>query len=382
MRKWFGRGKVKGRIINKWRFMTEVFNSNMRAEIFAQPEVLRQLMAAHIIEKRNTLNFFELHKVRSKLKKIEHIIFTGNGSSYFAALYGNYIFEELSGVNAEFEFADELISRRAVMGKHTLLVALSQSGKTADVIKAAKTAKENKSQVIAVVNAVESPLAKEADAVLLTKAGEEKAVAATKSFTADLFLLFLFAMYFADLKGELENIEELISEAISLPGKVGAILKDEQRIKNMSEQYYGSEHFVCLGKNYQYPLALEAAQKIKETTYIHAEGYSSEEFLHGPKAIIEPGYDCLFFLPPDRFRNHNLEILKEIKNLGASTLLVTTSDLYDEESVADHGIYIPAAKPYFFSIISIIPIQLLCFYISQKKGIDTDRPRNIEKFIA
>ncbi len=355
----------------------------MLKEILEQPEVIRDILNCYIDIKTGEVNFPEFKGRLNAIKNIDRITLLGCGTSAYAAEIGNYIMEEYSSLPCEFEMADQFVVRKKVVENRTAVIVLSQSGETGDVIKAVKQVKKKDIFVIGISNHEDSSLKELVDVMISIGAGEEKAVEATKSFTAELTILSLLSVFIGRLhKMSPASGKIVVQELRLLPDKISKALKLEPEMIAIAKEVSCYKDILFLGRKYCYPLALEAAHKFKEATYIHAEGGSSEAFVHGPIAIVEPGYLVVFFAPVDSVYEENIKILKRLKKQGAHIIAITTKGNKKLKNNADHVLHIFPAAEAFVPIIGIVPIQLLAFYVALEKGIDVDAPRNITKFVG
>ena len=302
-------------------------------------------------------------------------------------LSGNkYVIVEVAGANEE--DVAELIEKQgkfeARINNKTLVIAISQSGRTADIIKAVRLAKKQKALVLSITNGADSKLDKIDDITVYNLAGEEKALAATKTFVSQIILLAMLAIFFGQARRKLSSSRRvrIIREITRLPDKMNKILKQNVNIQILANKYYKLENLLILGKNYQYPLSLEAALKFKETTYIHAEGFAAGEFLHGPLAISDKKRPCLFFMPLGSGYEGMKELIKRVKILKRKLIALTSEGNRQLIKYADAAIYIPKTLNLFTPVLAITPIQLLAYYIAVLKGINPDRPRNLKKFVG
>src|SRR3989339_234040 len=363
------------------RFMAREFN--MLKEIREQALIIKDIINKRVDFKTGCAVFdeFDHGKIRI-LKNVQRIIFLGCGTSYHAALYGNYVFEELTGLNCECELADEFIKREAVIESGTAVVLISQSGETGDALKAARLAREKEAFIIGLTNEINSSLSKYADICIYTEAGEEIAVAATKTFTSQVMLLGLLAVYFDSLNRKPPVLSQpAVFELKGLSEKIAAVLGSEEEIKIIADKYASEKGFVILGENYNYPIALEGALKFKETAYVHAEGLAAGEFLHGPLAIVDTDFPVIFLAPIDPAYEDNVKIMKEIKRAGGKILAVTTAGNHKLDDLADDVVRVPSALDIFVPILSIIPLQFLAYGIAVGKGLEIDKPRNLSKYV-
>jgi glutamine---fructose-6-phosphate transaminase (isomerizing) len=320
-------------------------NYKMIKEIKEQPQVIKKIIAKRL--KGNKIIFNEFKEEIVDLPKIKRFIFLGCGTSYHAALYGNLVFEEITKLNCEFEFADEFNQRHPVIESNTAVVILSQSGETAEAIKAAKIAKEKKAYLISITNYRRSKLAKLSNVHIDIDAGEEVAVPATKTFTSQLLVVLLLALFVRQIRGGKEM--KLIKDIKSLPQLIKNVIAKEKIIKEVAKKLKDEKGVIILGSKYNYPIALECALKLKETASVFAEGMTIEEYEHGPKALS----DIISII---KINKQNLEISKN------KIAVSQTSEL-------------------LLPLLLVLPLQLLAFHLAIQKGINVDRPRNIKKFV-
>jgi len=352
----------------------------MKKEILEQPDVINRLIKKYIKGSKIAINEFK--GKTSKLKNIKRIIFLGCGSSYYAGLIGNYIIEELASLNCEVEFSDEFVSRLPVVEDDTLVIALSQSGKTTDVIQAVRILKNKAAMIVAITNTKNSKLADLVDINLNCLAGKEKAVAATKSFLAQIFMLYLIAFYLGEKRGEIKAVKmkQYLKELKELPKKITSIFQQEKSIKKYAKEFSLQEYLVLLGKKYNYPIALEGAQKIKETTYIPAEGYASDEFLHGPCALVDENFLVIIIIPPGDVFDKKKDVLDRLKKMQGKEIIITSKGKASLN--IKRIIYIPRTNNIFYPFLTVVPLQLLSFFIAVEREIEVDQPRNISKYIV
>lgn len=360
----------------------EKFDSAMLKEIFEQPQIISKILQKYIDISSGEIDFEEFRGRLNALKYIDRVTLLGCGTSFYAAQIGNYIFEEYATLPSECELADEFVVRKKVVENRTCVIVLSQSGETSDIIKAVKQVRKKDVFIIALTNCANSSLSKEADVTIDLQAGKERAMAATKSFTAQLAVLTLLSVFIGRLHKMSKAAGDVVVQEIRLlPDKLTKALRLQKEIKQIAKNYVNIKHLVVLGRKYNYPLALEAAHKIKETTYIQAEGYSAEEFQHGPNAILEKDFPLIFVIPEDSVYVEEAKLLKKFKKEGASILALTTKGNKKLRNSADRIVHVYKAAEVLSPIINIIPLQMLAYYIACEKGIDVDTPRNITKFI-
>jgi glucosamine 6-phosphate synthetase-like amidotransferase/phosphosugar isomerase protein len=346
---------------------------NMLLEIEEQPSVISALMISHM--KDGIIEMPEFHEFKEKLKNVERFSFWGIGSSYHVAMYGNYLFEDICDIPCEAESADELIVRDNVLEHNTAVVVISQSGETSDLVTAVKRAKEKKVLTIGILNNTDSTLGSLVDVALNVRAGEEKALATTKAFTAQLFTLFLLANYYNQLQNK--NNNKLLASAKTLPDKISEIIKIKENIKDLANKYLEAEMITVLGRHWHYPIALETALKLKETAYMPTEGMATETFRHGPEAIIDESFHSISYLPKDKNYEENLIATEEIIKAGGQVSVVANEKI---EKVSDL-ILAPRIEACLQPIVSVVVGQYLAYYLAKARGLDIDHPRNIFKFI-
>lgn len=351
---------------------------NMIKEIHEQPAVIQFLLNKYLDPDKE---FFKLKGLGPELKKIKRVTFLGSGSSSHAATLGNYMFEEIVGLPCEMELTDEFISREKVIEPGTAVIAISQSGETTDIVEAAKQAKQKKALVIAITNNAGSKLTTIAHYTILTEAGKELALAATKTFTTQITVLLLLVIFWLNSLGK-KLPSKLLEEVRKLPSKINEIFKSEAKFRTLANCLKEKKHIIILGRKYNYPVALEGALKLKEVSYLHAEGMAAEEFRHGPKAIVESGYSIIVLSPMDSVFAESKRLIKQLKNEDGQVIAVTNKELKEIIDLADDLIYIPITLEILNPILLVIPLQLLAFYLAQAKGIDIDNPRNLKKFIV
>jgi len=355
--------------------------NNMLNEIFEQPKVIKNIINEYI-DKNGTVRFKDLGDKVIEMKKIKRVILLGCGTSYHAALFGNYLIEELTGLNCEVELADEFINRKAVIERGTAVITLSQSGETTDTVKAARLAKKKGAIVFSLSNSQDSTLARQADIFFNTRAGKESAVAATKTFTAQLIVLIILSVFLQSRIKHFQKVsKDIVKQINQLPKHVESVLRQEKEIKKIAKRYTKIEDIVILGEKYNYPIALEGALKLKETSYVHAEGFAMREFKHGPMAIMEKEFICIFITSDKSGLDKDINILKQIKQAGSKIFAITHRDNKELNKIADDTMFIPKTLNIFTPILSIIPLQLLAYHLAILKGIKIDKPRNITKVV-
>lgn len=356
------------------------YKYNLEKEIFEQPDILKNIIKKCVINNQIVFNEFNNHI--PNLEKIDKIILVGCGSSYNIGSIAKSLFEKQIGIKIEIAYASEMEDFSLIDNK-TLVIAMSQSGETSDTVKVIRNAKKKKGFTVSFVNNEKSTLANISDAFIYVQAGEEIALTATKSFTATLLKLNLFILYIFRLKKKMSNnkFKLILDDLNSLHFKVNKVLRQSGSIKEIAKKYFKKENFIFLGKASSFPLAIESALKFKETTYIHAEGMLSEEFIHGPLAIINNGFPVFMYVPYDEFYERNIEVAKKIKKAKGKLIIVSDKKNKKLQKLADDFIVIPKADEICQPILNVITAQLLAFEIAVLKKIKVDKPRNLTKFV-
>jgi glucosamine--fructose-6-phosphate aminotransferase (isomerizing) len=303
---------------------------------------------------------------------------------------GQFMFQDLAHLPADVDYASEFENRNPMIGCGEITIVITQSGETADTTAAQREAKRKGSRTIAISNVVGSTIAREADGVLYTHAGPEISIASTKAFTAQMAVLFLFAAYLAQVRNELSQaaLRKWIEELLALPEKTEAELKTATQCESVAERFYNSDDFLFLGRAIHYPVAMDGALKLKEVSYIHAEGYPSGETKHGPNALIDEHLPVVIIATRDRNDpgsvlryDKNLSNIRGFKEQSAHVIAIATEGDKDIESLADYTIFLPQAPELLSPILEMVPLQLFAYYVAVKKGLDVDRPRNLVKSV-
>ncbi len=316
---------------------------------------------------------------------IHDILILACGTSYHAGLVGKFYFEELAGIKTDVDYASEFRYRKPVLNPSTLVIAISQSGETADTIGALRKAKAQGSRALTVCNVVGSSITREADAVLYTHAGPEISVASTKAFTTQLSLLYLLAIYLGREREKISREEEakLVSQILNLPSKIEHMLREEEdNIKEIGVNLSSYTNALYLGRHLNYPIALEGALKLKEISYIHAEGYPAGEMKHGPIALIDENLPTVFIATESKVLDKVRSNMEEIKSRRGKIISLLSGDHPEIEELSDAVIKIPGVEEYLFPIINIIPLQLIAYYAADFLGHDVDQPRNLAKSVT
>jgi len=318
------------------------------------------------------------------LKSFERIYLVACGTSWHAALVGKFLIEDFAGIPAEVDLGSEFRYRNPLVSEKTLVIAISQSGETADTLAAIKEAKSKGATVIAISNVVESSIPRLSDWTLYTHAGPEIGVASTKAFTTQLVSLYIFALYLGRRTGTVDAKRgvELVRELVELPGKMETALASEQNIMNIAKKYFHFRDFLYLGRGINYPIALEGALKLKEISYIHAEGYPAGEMKHGPIALIDEDMPVVVIAPKDMHYPKVLSNMQEVKARGGRIIAVVNEGDSEVSGEADDVIVVPEVSTELSPIIMTLPLQLLAYHIAVLKGTDVDQPRNLAKSVT
>jgi glutamine---fructose-6-phosphate transaminase (isomerizing) len=360
------------------------FKHFMLKEIFEQPEVVRDTLMGRTSLDTSKVVLEEIGISPQRLRKVKRVAMIACGTSYHAGLVGKYFLESLAGVPVDVEHASEFRSRDFILDKEALVVVVSQSGETADTLAALRASKDRCAAVLAVTNAVSSSIAREANGVLYTHAGPEIGVAATKTFTAQMTALALIALYFAQIRGTMDDSArtDFIQEFQRIPHKIERILRQAKSLEELALRFLSFSHFLYLGRWVNFPVALEGALKLKEISYIHAEAYPGGEMKHGPIALIDESMPTLAIIPKDRVYDKMLSNISEIKARMGYVLAVAQEDDPDIRDRVDAVIPVPQAPPLLMPFLTVVPLQLFAYYIAAKRGADVDQPRNLAKSVT
>jgi glucosamine--fructose-6-phosphate aminotransferase (isomerizing) len=359
------------------------FEHFMLKEIFEQPESLGDVMRGRLLTEEGTARLGGLKDQEHVLDEVERIVITACGTSWHAGLIGEYLLEEMARIPVEVEYASEFRYKNPVIPERTLVLAISQSGETADTLAALREAKQRGAPTMGVVNVVGSSIARATDFGVYLHAGPEIGVASTKAFTSQIVALVLFTLYMGRRR-ELSVLQgrEIVAALEALPAQVEEILRLNDEIRALAEQYKDASNFLYLGRGYQFPVALEGALKLKEVSYIHAEGYPAAEMKHGPIALIDENMPVVFLAPRDGVYGKVVSNVEEVKARNGKVIAVVSDDAPELEGKADHVIRIPQTVPCLLPILASIPLQLLAYHVAVLRGCDVDQPRNLAKSVT
>jgi glucosamine--fructose-6-phosphate aminotransferase (isomerizing) len=355
----------------------------MQKEIAEQPETIKSTLRGHLVFDTGTARLNGLNLTPADCVAIRHISIVACGTSWHAGLVGRHILETLAQIPVTVEYASEYRYRRLIPSPGTLTIAISQSGETADTLEAMRAARAAGSRVVGLVNVVGSTIARESDGGIYLHAGPEIGVASTKAFTSQITALALLGIYLGTERGlPLEERQDLLCRLAQLPSLVARTLALEPEITLLAEQFAQSRNALYLGRGVNFPVALEGALKLKEISYIHAEGYPAAEMKHGPIALIDAEMPVVFVAPHDEVYPKVRSNMQEVKARGGRIIAVTTEGNGDLGTLADHQLRVPATAPLLSPIITVIPLQLLAYHIAVLRGCDVDRPRNLAKSVT
>jgi glucosamine--fructose-6-phosphate aminotransferase (isomerizing) len=355
----------------------------MLKEIFEQAQTVENALRGRIDLEAATARFGGLNMPPEALRSVERIVIAASGTSWHAALVGEYLIEEFAHIPVEVEFAHEFCYRNAPLERDTVLLVISQSGETADTLAALREAKRRGHRALAIVNVVGSTVAREADGGIYMHAGPEIGVASTKAFVSTLTILSLLAVHLGRLRVlSSRKATELLKGLQALPGQIQRILGQSEDIRRVALKYAKAEDFFFLSRGYSFPIALEGALKLKEISYIHAEGYSAAEMKHGPIALIEPSTPTVFVVPQDSMYEKTLANLAMIRARKGPIIALATEGDEEIRKVADDVLYVPKTLEPLYPILSIVPLQLFSYYIAIARGCDVDKPRNLAKSVT
>ncbi|HYO22136.1 MAG TPA: glutamine--fructose-6-phosphate transaminase (isomerizing) [Flavisolibacter sp.] len=356
----------------------------MLKEIFEQPQTIYDCLRGRLDAQAGTITMSGITQYAEQIKSANRIVMVACGTSWHAGLVAEYIFEELCRVNVEVEYASEFRYRNPVINKGDVIIAISQSGETADTLVAIENAKKQGAIILGVVNVVGSSIARMSDAGAYTHAGPEIGVASTKAFTAQLAVLTMIALKIGYEKGTLgkERYLKLLRELNDIPEKVKEVLEQKDHIKALAEKYKDASDALFLGRGYNFPVALEGALKLKEISYIHAEGYPAAEMKHGPIALVDENLPVVFVATKDSYHEKVISNMQEIKARKGKVIAVINPGDEHSPALANDVIVVPEADEIVAPMLSVIPLQLLSYYTGLAKGLDVDKPRNLAKSVT
>lgn len=360
------------------------FDHFMLKEIYEQPRSITDTFRGRIAADLKNIHLGGLYQVLPRLVKAKRIILIGCGTSWHAALVGEYLIEEFARIPVEVEYASEFRYRNPIINKDDIIIAISQSGETADTLAAIRLAREAGALVLGICNVVGSSIPRETDAGVYTHAGPEIGVASTKAFTAQVTVLTLMAMLLGRKRDIITQAryEQLICEMMAVPQKIEKILQSNEKIKEVSAVFKDATNFLYLGRGYFFPVALEGALKLKEISYIHAEGYPAAEMKHGPIALIDEKMPVVVIAPQDNSYEKVVSNIQEVKARKGVVIAIVTEGDTVIKAMSDYVIEIPKASEIVESLLAVIPLQLLAYHIALMRGCNVDQPRNLAKSVT
>lgn len=356
----------------------------MLKEICEQPRAIGDTLRGRFYPEQGEVNLDEFGLSINELKELERIFIVACGTSYHAALIGKYMIEELARITTEVDIASEFRYRRPLVKPGNLAITITQSGETADTLAAMREARRLGARILSICNVVGSTSSREADAVFYTHSGPEIGVASTKAFTAQIVALYLFAIALGKAKGTISDdlSKELLKELLMLPGRVEAALSIDEKVSNIAKDFFKARGFLYLGRGINYPIALEGALKLKEISYIHAEGYPAGEMKHGPIALIDEELPVIVLAPMDNLHQKIVSNIQEVKSRGGIVIAVTDDSHSEIFKISDKCILLPHTNSYLTPVIMAVPVQLLAYHVGVLRGCDVDQPRNLAKSVT
>ena len=356
----------------------------MLKEIFEQPQIITETIKGRVGDS-DVLIGDELKLSENDIKKIKRIIIVACGTSWHASLIGEFMIEELAKIPVEVEYASEFRYRDPIVDDGTIVIAISQSGETADTLAALREAKKKGAKIISIVNVKGSSIARESDSVIYTRAGPEIGVASTKAFTSQLVILYLITVYLGKIKGVLpeKQVRNRIRDLRKIPLQMQSVLEEKEYIKLHAKKFYEKKNALYLGRGINYPIALEGALKLKEISYIHAEGYPAAEMKHGPIALIDKDMPVVVIVTKDnRTYKKVLSNIQEVKSRGGEVIAIETKGDTEVGKIVDHNLFIPENSYILTPILAVISLQLLAYYIADLRDCDCDSPKNLSKSVT
>jgi glucosamine--fructose-6-phosphate aminotransferase (isomerizing) len=359
------------------------FEHYMLKEIFEQPKTIMDTMRGRILREEGLVKLGGLRDVEDKLLQAGRIIFVASGTSWHAALIGEYLMEEFCRIPVEVEYASEFRYRNPIINENDIIIAISQSGETADTLAALREGKHKGALVLGIVNAVGSTIARETHAGVYIHAGAEIGVASTKAFTSQVTAIVLITILMARKKYmSVVQGKQLLDDLLKIPENVQSILDQNDYIRELAGLYKDQRNFLYLGRGYNFPVALEGALKLKEISYIHAEGYPAAEMKHGPIALIDENMPVVFIATKDAIYDKVISNIQEVKARKGRVICIANEGDEKIAQYADHVIYIPTTSQALTPLLTVIPLQLLAYHIAVLRGCDVDQPRNLAKSVT
>ena len=367
------------------------FPHHMIKEIFEQARALHDTIVPRVSLDEAAVQLREVRINPEELRALRRINIVASGTSRHAGMAGQYMILELAGVQVDVDYASEFEYSNPLIGPGELTILITQSGETADTTAALREAKSKGSRTIAISNVVDSTIAREADGVIYTHAGPEISIASTKAFSAQMAALFLFALHLGQTRNKVSRdlARNYIRELLALPDKTNAVLRCAAECERLADKYHQVEDFLFLGRAIHYPVAMDGALKLKEVSYVHAEGYPTGETKHGPNALIDEALPVVIIATCDRNDpasvvryEQNVSNIKGFKKQSGRVIALASEGDSEVSGLADHTIFIPDAPELLLPILEIVPLQLFAYYMAVRRGLDVDRPRNLVKSVT
>ncbi len=359
------------------------FDHFMLKEIFEQPESVRNSIRGRLLPDEGLARLGGLNMSEDEMREVRRIIILGCGTSWHAGAIGEYMLEEHARIPVEVEYASEFRYRNPIVDAGTAVLVISQSGETIDTLSAMREAQRKGARSLGIVNVVGSTIARESDGGVYIHAGPEIGVASTKAFTSQVAVLSLLTLAFGRQREmSLETGNEIARELAAIPGKIEAILETSDKVRRIAEQHVHHNNFIYLGRGYNFPVALEGALKLKEISYIHAEGYPAAEMKHGPIALIDENMPVVFVCTRDAAYEKVMNNMMEVRARKGHIIAIATEGDTDVKSRADHVLYVPRTLPMLQPMLSVVPLQLLAYHMAVLRECDVDQPRNLAKSVT
>jgi len=363
----------------------------MIKEIFDQPQALRDAIGGRVSLAEGLVRLDEVNLSPEELRALRRINIVASGTSRHAGMAGQYMIQELVNLPVDVDYASEFEYRNTLIGPGEITIVITQSGETADTTAAQREARARGSHTLAISNVVDSTIAREATGVLYTYAGPEISIASTKAFTAQMAVLFLFALYLGQVRGKLPKVERqhYIRELLDLSAKLETVLQSASICEGLAGRYYQFQDFLFLGRAIHYPVAMDGALKLKEVSYIHAEGYPTGETKHGPNALIDETLPVVIIATCDRSDpgsvlryERNAANIRSFKQQSARVIAILSEGDEELTGLVDDAVFLPRAPELLLPILEIVPLQLFAYYMAVRRGLDVDRPRNLVKSVT
>jgi len=358
------------------------YETFMLKEIYEQPQAVAETIGERV--RGNRLDLGDIGLSESEIQNLRRMVILACGTAYHAGVIGRYVVEEWARIPCEPDIASEWVYRNPVLSKDTLVVGISQSGETRDTLQAVRLAREGGAKTLAITNLMGTQITREVDRVLYTRAGMETGVAATKTFTSQVTLLYLLALRLAEVRRTLpeDEIASLLGEVVSLPAKIGAYLDGDHPIEEIAQRHYQKPFFLYLGRHIGLPVCLEGALKLKEISYIPTEAYSAGEMKHGPIALLDEETPVVVVATDSHVYEKVVSNIQEVRARGAEVIAIATDGNEDIQHHADDVVYVPRTHPFLQATLAVIPLQLIAYRIARLRGMNVDQPRNLAKTVT